>query len=150
MKHPAFTLAEILIVLTIIGFLSSITVPSLIKNTQSQSKITKFKKAFSVISNAYATEYATKRTPTNVDSLFNGLAKRLNVKYYINNSNNNERSFNKPNSNYSDYYIVTDDGIGYKIQESSGSCLISKLALIIFSPSLKSLAFVFTLILLLL
>ena len=69
----AFTMAEILIVLTIIGVMAVLTVPSLIQNSQSQAKITKFKKAYAAISNAYATEFALKNAP----KMWNGDVYRL-------------------------------------------------------------------------
>jgi len=46
-KNPAFTLAEILITLSVIGILASITMPSLIQNTQEKELRTAFKKAYS-------------------------------------------------------------------------------------------------------
>ena len=48
----AFTLAEILIVLTIIGVMAVMTIPSLMQNANSQHKIALFKKAFNAVSNA--------------------------------------------------------------------------------------------------
>lgn len=48
----AFTLAEVLITLGIIGVVASITIPTLIKNTQDAEFKTKMKKGFSVLSQA--------------------------------------------------------------------------------------------------
>ena len=48
-----FTLAEVLITLGIIGVVAALTLPSLISNHQEKVKITKLKKAYSVLSNAY-------------------------------------------------------------------------------------------------
>ena len=46
----AFTLAEVLITLVIIGVIGALTVPSLIQNTQKQEYVTALKKAYSVLS----------------------------------------------------------------------------------------------------
>ena len=62
-KEKGFTLAEILIVLTIIGVMAVMTIPSLIQNSNSQQKIAMFKKGFNALSNAYATEFAIKTPP---------------------------------------------------------------------------------------
>lgn len=48
----AFTLAEVLITLGVIGVVSAITMPTLIKNHQKQVTVTKLKKAYSEISQA--------------------------------------------------------------------------------------------------
>lgn len=48
----AFTLAEILIVLGIVGFIAGITIPNLIANYQKNQVVTQYKKAFSEISQA--------------------------------------------------------------------------------------------------
>ena len=48
----AFTLAEVLITLGIIGVIAAITMPTLIKNINNQDKITALKKAYSTLSQA--------------------------------------------------------------------------------------------------
>ncbi len=50
----AFTLAEVLITLGIIGVVASLTMPSLIANHQAKATATKLKKAYSVLSQAFA------------------------------------------------------------------------------------------------
>ena len=55
LKNPAkraFTLAEVLITLVIIGVIAALTVPTLIQNTQKQEYVTGLKKAYSTLSNA--------------------------------------------------------------------------------------------------
>ena len=52
-KNKAFTLAEVLITLGVIGIVAALTLPSLISNHQEKVKITKLKKAYSVLSSAY-------------------------------------------------------------------------------------------------
>lgn len=48
----AFTLAEVLIALTIIGVVAAVTIPTLMQTQEKQSTVTKFQKAYSVLSNA--------------------------------------------------------------------------------------------------
>lgn len=51
--RKAFTLAEVLITLGIIGVVASITIPTLMQNTQNAELVTKMKKEYSVLSNAF-------------------------------------------------------------------------------------------------
>ena len=56
MKHKilnAFTLAEVLITLAIIGVVAVLTVPSLIQRYQEKATVTKLKKAYSLLNQAY-------------------------------------------------------------------------------------------------
>jgi prepilin-type N-terminal cleavage/methylation domain-containing protein len=48
----AFTLAEVLIALVIIGIVAAITVPTIVSNYQEKAKISKIKKIYSTLSNA--------------------------------------------------------------------------------------------------
>ena len=49
MKKNGFTLAEVLITLAIIGVVATLTLPSLIANTQEQQAVTAFKKAMNTL-----------------------------------------------------------------------------------------------------
>lgn len=49
MKKNGFTLAEVLITLAIIGVVASLTLPSLMTNTQEQQSVTAFKKAMNTL-----------------------------------------------------------------------------------------------------
>jgi len=49
----AFTLAEVLITLGIIGVVAAITIPTLIQNSQKQETVTRLQKAYSTITQAY-------------------------------------------------------------------------------------------------
>ncbi len=49
----AFTLAEVLITLAIIGVVAALTIPSVVKNYQKQQTVVKLKKAYSVLNQAY-------------------------------------------------------------------------------------------------
>ena len=52
-KRAAFTLAEVLITLGIIGIVAAMTMPSLINNYQKKQTIVRLKKVYSIISQAY-------------------------------------------------------------------------------------------------
>jgi len=52
-KKAAFTLAEVLITLAIIGVVAAMTIPTLINNYQEKVTVTKVKKAFNTLTNAY-------------------------------------------------------------------------------------------------
>ena len=52
LKQKAFTLAEVLITLSIIGVVAAMTVPTLMSNTSNQQHVTALKKAYSTLSNA--------------------------------------------------------------------------------------------------
>ena len=57
-----FTLAEVLITLGIIGVVAAMTMPSLIANHQEKVTVTKVKKVYSILSQAYliaVEEYGT-------------------------------------------------------------------------------------------
>ena len=52
-RRVGFTLAEVLITLGIIGVVSAMTIPTLIKNYQEKATVTKVKQAYSILSQAY-------------------------------------------------------------------------------------------------
>ena len=55
MKKFAFTLAEVLITLGIIGVVAAMTMPTLVANYQKTVTVNRLKKAYSVMSNAFVT-----------------------------------------------------------------------------------------------
>lgn len=63
LKTKAFTLAETLIALAIIGIVAALTIPALVQKYQERETISKLKKAYSVISNAYNLTIAENGTP---------------------------------------------------------------------------------------
>ena len=50
----AFTLAEVLITLTIIGVIAALTIPNLLQKHQEQETVTRLKKAYSTLSQTTA------------------------------------------------------------------------------------------------
>src|SRR5574344_1363304 len=53
LKKFAFTLAEVLIVLGIIGVVAALTIPNLIKHTQEQETVSQLQKVYTTLSEAY-------------------------------------------------------------------------------------------------
>ena len=53
LKKAAFTLAEVLITLGIIGVVAALTLPALIQNYHEKQRVTQLKKAYSVMQNAF-------------------------------------------------------------------------------------------------
>ena len=56
-KNTAFTLAETLITLGIIGVVAAMTIPNLITEHQKRATVTKLQRAISVINQAYRLAY---------------------------------------------------------------------------------------------
>src|SRR5574344_1882726 len=52
LKKAAFTLAEVLITLGIIGVVAALTIPTLVNNYQEKASVTKLKKLYSIVSQA--------------------------------------------------------------------------------------------------
>lgn len=61
--YKAFTLAEVLITLGIIGVVAAMTIPTLMNNIGEKEKITALKKAYSIISQAYTQAKIEEGTP---------------------------------------------------------------------------------------
>ncbi|MDR1168004.1 MAG: type II secretion system GspH family protein [Heliobacteriaceae bacterium] len=61
----AFTLAEVLITLGIIGVVASLTMPTLIQNYQEKATVVKLKKIYSMLSQAYQAASMENGDPTN-------------------------------------------------------------------------------------
>lgn len=69
--NKAFTLAEVLITLGIIGVVAAITIPAIIQGSQKQELKTGLKEAYSVLSNAYNRLKADQGMLTNDSTLWN-------------------------------------------------------------------------------
>ena len=78
--NKAFTLAEVLITLMIIGIVAALTIPSVISNYQQQEFKTGLKKAVSVLNEAIQTNIAQEgETPYENWDLFTYLQRHMNV-----------------------------------------------------------------------
>ena len=65
MKKSAFTLAEVLITLGVIGVVAALTMPSLITKYKEKETVVKLKKFYSIISQAYLRAVQENGTPDN-------------------------------------------------------------------------------------
>ena len=86
MKKNGFTLAEVLITLTIIGVIAAITIPNLMQSWRKHERITQIKSAYSIIQNATRMAVAEHGNPDGWD--FSGenrgnAAIRTYSKYYF-------------------------------------------------------------------
>lgn len=61
----AFTIAELLIVLSIVGIIAQTTIPSLIQEQQERQTVTRLKKVYSMLSSAYTLAAQANGTPDN-------------------------------------------------------------------------------------
>lgn len=117
-KKNAFTLAEVLIALVIIGVIASMTIPSLLNNTNSQEYRTALKKSVAVINQAITLHYALEgKTVSDFttsallrDTLF---ARRLNVV---------STSTGLAYTGSGTATVVTADGIAYSFVPSGSTC----------------------------
>lgn len=68
----AFTLAEVLITLGVIGVIAALTIPTLMQNQQEKATITALKKSFSISTNAYTSAVQDNGDPTNWNLIATG------------------------------------------------------------------------------
>lgn len=80
MKKSAFTLAEVLITLAIIGVVAAVSIPSVISNSQQQEFKTGLRKAVSVLNSAITMNMAIEgESPYDNADLFNYLKRHMSV-----------------------------------------------------------------------
>jgi len=100
-KKAAFTLAEVLITLAIIGVVAAMTIPTLISDYQEKVTITKLKKTYSVLSNALGLaiaengsvdtwNYAPGMTPEGTRKFFDYIRPMLKIAKDCGGSNENK------------------------------------------------------------
>ncbi|MDD3238016.1 MAG: type II secretion system protein [Candidatus Gastranaerophilales bacterium] len=112
----AFTLAEVLITLVIIGVIAAMTIPSLLNNTNKEETKTAVKKAYSALSQAITQHYALtgqtyfdllKECDYESDCMYqNFFSKRMNIV----SSTNDSQAYS-----YGDVIFYTSDGMAYSI-----------------------------------
>ncbi len=135
-KKFAFTLAEVLITLGIIGVVAALTLPTLIANYQEKALETQYKKAKTVIANGYKMMMAKEETyeVSNLSFMQDGtkLSKDHRVTFNILKDGTNDEMTNLPESysiegeslkspfRWSDvpYLFVTTDGMLYGVKPS--------------------------------
>ena len=110
-KMLAFTLAEILISLLILGVIASLVIPSLIQNTHKKEEIVKIKKGLSMINQAISMDKALTGEDlaqyNNAQTAVEMFKKRLSITDYT-------------CSSETQCVFLTQDGLGYLIETNSG------------------------------
>jgi len=136
-KRFGFTLAELLIVLGIIGVIAALTMPTLLSNTQGAQYKAAYKKALSVLSQAVVLNVAlddynfadtvSTGTATDTQSLYTLFRNRMNVVKtttgttgYSINTNGQTGTFNSG----SNYVLFFNDGIVFSFPVSAVGCTI--------------------------
>ena len=128
----AFTLAEVLITLTIIGVIAAITIPNLMQSWRKHEKISQIKSAYSILQNAIKMATAEHGNPDGWDYSGNGkefsekyILPYMKYQYICGYGSANSRCFDKG----SWYYLArqkseSDDGYGaynhYQIKLQNG------------------------------
>ena len=143
-KQKAFTLAEVLIVMGIIGVLAILTVPNMLSNVDANKRSTSFKKAFSTLNNVYASYFIgdiqrpRAATARNGNNLLLALTEKLNIdRYYTLNDTTGAvtPSYEAPvtvgqastdafdTAHYTDLWVKTTDGMAYQVVLGQNNCL---------------------------
>lgn len=127
----AFTLAEVLITLGIIGVVAAMTIPTLINNSKEAETLTKFKKVYTSLSQAYlssAQENGTIKTWATSQDVYNNFKPYLKI---IEDCPLTKGCF--PDTNYKTFkgntvgngaYNFYDHTDYYKVRLADGSCLL--------------------------
>jgi len=133
-KRFGFTLAELLIVLGIIGVIAALTMPTLLSNTQGAQYKAAYKKALSVLSQAVVLNVAlddfnfadttSTGTATTDQSIYTLFKNRMNVVKTASGAlgytiNANGSTFTEGTSNYTLFF---NDGIVLSFPQSSQAC----------------------------
>ncbi|MDD3238039.1 MAG: type II secretion system protein [Candidatus Gastranaerophilales bacterium] len=125
----AFTLAEVLITLVIIGVIAAMTIPALLNSTNNEEKKTALKKSISIMAQAVQQEYALSGKSiedfSSVNDLVNNFFKeRCNV-IAMGTGASSSNLFSAPAfaELVVDDYYYTADGIGYSFRAGNiGDC----------------------------
>ena len=111
MKKTGFTLAEVLITMTILGVIAALTIPTLVQNTQRKEEVVQIQKGFSTLNQAVAMNYAINRETLNDYNLTANDAK--NVLTMLKENMNVVSSGTE--------WIKTQDGITFYFGEAHGN-----------------------------
>jgi len=110
MRRKGFTIAEILIALTILGVIAAITLPGIIGDTQHRDIRAKVQKAYNSLSNAYSLAYidndSASKWASSQAAVHNLLAAQMHTLHYT----------------QGDSYILSNDGISYQYTSVSADC----------------------------
>ena len=114
-KKKGFTLAEVMVALTLIGVISVLTVPSLMTNTNLKKKAMAYKKAQLTLNDAFVNGNTDGSATKDLKNLVEKLTPHMGVKYYSSNGTNVTNAHGAvAGQEKSSNWIITNDGIGYK------------------------------------
>jgi len=126
-QNNAFTLAEALITLLILGIIAALTIPGLTISMQKSEQVSGMKKAYSTLANAtkkmnFANDIAEyKRFWDDENTFWNEISKQLNVMQFCN--NNETGCFTKENiKSLNGNDTGTYDGKNYTLRTTDGYC----------------------------
>lgn len=146
-NKKAFTLAEVLITLGIIGVVAAMTIPNLIAGQQERATVTAVKKAYSALSSAYALAIEENGTPdyweigemgdaTGLDNINKIMSKYLNIQKNCGRQTgcfpdvkykdlNGLETTSIPNQSGGTTKFILADGTSLAITQWSGNCVWS-------------------------
>ncbi len=119
-KKKGFTLAEVMVALSLIGVISVLTVPSLVKNSNVTKKAIAYKKAQLALNEAFVNSSTDGdgNITKDIKTLLDKITKNMGVKYYSSNGTNVTSAHGAAaGKNNSSNWIITNDGIGYKFTQ---------------------------------
>ena len=125
-KKKGFTLAEVMVALTLIGVISVLTVPSLVTNTSVKKKVMAFKKANLTLNDAFvnANTYNSGFL-NNSYNLLEAMSKYMGVKFYMDASNTIQATHglntNSNTAGTTSNWVITNDGIAYRFTQLTGN-----------------------------
>ena len=130
MNKKAFTLAEVLITLAIIGVVAAISIPSVISNSQQQEFKTGLRKAISVLNSAITMNMAIDgESPYDNQDLFNYLQRHMSVMKTVTRlpyaAWTKIGTLNQYTTDNAAFY--TTDGMRFEFNNMNGDKLVSKL-----------------------
>lgn len=138
MNKKAFTLAETLITLGIIGVVAALTLPTVIQKYKEKQTVTQLKKIYSALSQSYLyainqygqpNEWTTEKTPEQIDLFFDNLTSNMKILKKCNASTEGcwaehsalvGEAYNSTAFNHSK--LITEDGTAITFYLNSPEC----------------------------
>jgi len=119
MKKNAFTLAEVMITLTIIGVVAAICIPSVVANTQQEEYKTGLKKAISVLNSAITMNTTVENeTPYDNSNLFGYLQRHMSILTSMANRADSDDGFIE-SYGWSNAAFYTTDGMRFEFRSGT-------------------------------
>ncbi len=138
----AFTLAEILIVLTVMSVITLLTIPAIYANFQDAYFKSAYKRAYNIVSNILSMEISNNIYPyignngsqeAYIRSMFDSLIANLSLKDYSIEGDGKNYAKLPDGTSVADCWINTDDGISYRVYGNSANVGQKKAQLNVYS-----------------